>query len=219
MNFPAFNLRRFFMQATAPKAPFITVEEYLAREREAEYKSEYLNGEIFAMAGASRPHNLIVSNICGEFYIQLKNRVCSVYPSDMRLKVSATGLYTYPDVMVACGEERFDDDNEDTLLNPTLIVEVLSKSTERQVRGAKFEHYSKLGSLQEYLLAAQHRPRLELFTKQGPGRWLLTEFESLDDVVKLTSINCELALKNVYLKVNFPEAETAKLQEPVQKSQ
>lgn len=138
----------------------------------------------------------------------------------MRLKVSSAGLYTYPDVMVVCGEEQFDDDEEeDTLLNPILIVEVLSKSTERQARGAKFEHYSKLGSLQEYLLAAQHRPRLELFTKQGPGRWLLTEFESLDNVVKLTSINCELALKDIYLKVNFPEAVTAKLQEPLQKSQ
>jgi Uma2 family endonuclease len=205
------------MQATALKASFITVEEYLAREREAEYKSEYFNGEIFAMAGASRPHNLIVSNICGEFYIQLKNRTCSVYPSDMRLKVSATGLYTYPDVMVTCGEERFDDDNEDTLLNPILIIEVLSKSTERQVRGAKFEHYSKLASLREYLLVAQNRPRLELFTKQSPGRWLLAEFESLDDVVVLTSINCELALKDIYLKVNFPEAD--KLREQAQKSQ
>lgn len=191
------------MQATAIKTPFITVEEYLAREREAEYKSEYLNGEIFAMAGASRPHNLIAGNIYGELYIQLKNRSCNVYPSDMRLKVSRTSLYTYPDVMVVCGEEQFDDDDEDTLLNPTLIVEVLSKSTERRVRGEKFEHYSKLGSLQEYLLVAQNRPRLELFTKQGVGRWLLAEFESLDEVVKLTSINCELALKDVYLKVNF----------------
>jgi Uma2 family endonuclease len=207
------------MQATVRKPLFITAEEYLAREREAEFKSEYLNGEILAMAGASRPHNLIAGNIYAKLHAQLEHRSCNIYPSDMRLKVSSSGLYTYPDVMVVCGEEQFDDDEEDTLLNPALIVEVLSKSTERQARGAKFEHYSKLGSLQEYLLAAQHRPRLELFTKQSPGRWLLTEFESLDDVVKLTSINCELALKDVYLKVNFPEAETAKLQEPMQKSQ
>jgi Uma2 family endonuclease len=193
------------MQATALKTSFVAVEEYLAREREAEHKSEYLNGEIFAMAGASRPHNLIAGNIYGELYIQLKNRSCNVYPSDMRLKVSSSGLYTYPDVMVVCGEEEFDDDEEDTLLNPTLIVEVLSKSTERQVRGAKFEHYSKLASLREYLLVAQNRPRLELFTKQSVGRWLLAEFESLDDVIELTSINCELAVKDVYLKVNFKE--------------
>ena len=121
----------------------------------------------------------------------------------MRLKVSATGLYTYPDVMVVCGEVQFDDDEDDTVLNPVLIVEVLSKSTERRVRGAKFEHYSELDSLREYLLVAQNRPRLELFTKQSAGRWLLAEFESLDEVVKLTSINCELTLKDVYLKTNF----------------
>lgn len=155
------------------------------------------------MAGASRPHNLIAGNIYAKLHAQLEHRSCNVYPSDMRLKVSSSGLYTYPDVMVVCGEEEFDDDEEDTLLNPTLIVEVLSKSTERQVRGGKFEHYSKLASLREYLLVAQNRPRLELFTKQSPGRRLLAEFESLDDVVVLTSINCELALKDVYLKINF----------------
>ncbi len=194
------------MQATAlktSKTSFITAEEYLAREREAEFKSEYLNGEIFAMAGASRPHNLIAGNIYAKLHAQLEHRSCNVYPSDMRLKVSSSGLYTYPDVMVVCGEEHFDDNEEDTLLNPILIVEVLSKSTERQVRGAKFEHYSKLASLQEYLLVAQNHPRLELFTKQSAGRWLLAEFESLDEVAKLTSINCELALKDVYLKVDF----------------
>lgn len=119
------------MEATALKKTFITVEEYLARERAAEYKSEYLNGEIFAMAGASRPHNLITGNIYAKLHAQLERRSCNVYPSDMRLKVSGTGLYTYPDVMVVCGEEQFDDDQEDTLLNPTLIVEVLSKSTQQ----------------------------------------------------------------------------------------
>jgi Uma2 family endonuclease len=205
------------MQA-ALKSPFITVEEYLARERAAEYKSEYFNGEIFAMAGAKEPHNLIAGNIFGELHAQLKHRPCKVYPSDMRVKVSATGLYTYPDVMVVCGDVQFDDDEEDTVLNPILIVEVMSKSTESYARGAKFEHYGKLASLQEYLLAAQNRPRLELYTKQSVGRWTLSEFESLDDVVKMTSIDCELALKDVYLKVNFKEAEAITLREPVQKS-
>lgn len=205
------------MEATALKKTFITVEEYLASERAAEYKSEYLNGEIFAMAGASRPHNLITGNIYAKLHAQLELRSCNVYPSDMRLKVSGTGLYTYPGVMVVCGEEQFDHEQEDTLLNPILLVEVLSKSTERHVRGDKFEHYSKLASLQEYLLVAQSRPRLELLTKQSVGRWLLAEYESLDDVIKLTSINCDLALKDVYLKVNFPEAEAAKLREPLQK--
>jgi Uma2 family endonuclease len=193
------------MQATALKKTFITPEEYLARERAAEYKSEYLNGEIFAMAGAKEPHNLVAGNIFAKLHAQLERRPCKVYPSDMRLKVSPTGLYTYPDVMVVCDEAQFDDDEDDTLLNPALIVEVLSKSTARYVRGDKFEHYSKLDSLREYLLVAQHRPRVELFTKQSVGRWLLAEFESLDDVIKLSSINCELAVKDVYLKVAFKE--------------
>jgi Uma2 family endonuclease len=204
------------MQA-ALKTPFITVEEYLARERAAEHKSEYFNGEIFAMAGAREPHNLIAGNIFAKLHAQLEQRPCKVYPSDMRLKVSATGLHTYPDVMVVCGKVLFDDDEEDTLLNPALIVEVLSKSTESYVRGAKFEHYRKLDSLREYLLAAQNRPRLELFTRQSDGRWLLSESESLDEVVKLTSINCELAMKDAYLKVDFKEVEALRLREPLQK--
>lgn len=183
--------------------PYVTAEEYLARERAAEYKSEYYDGEIFAMAGASEPHNLIAHNISGEFYTQLKQRPCKAYSSDLRLKVSPSGLYSYPDVVVVCGEAQFEDDEFDTLLNPTLIVEVLSKSTEGRDRGAKFEHYSKLASLQEYLLVAQDRPRVELLTKEGKGRWGLAVFEHLDDIVKLASIDCALALKDIYAKVNL----------------
>ena len=186
------------------RSPYITSEEYLARERAADYKSEYFDGEIFAMAGALEPHNLIAANVLAKLHAQLELRPCRVYPSDMRLKVSATGLYTYPDVVVVCGEPQFDDDEEfDTLLNPTLIVEVLSKSTENHDRTTKFEHYSKLKSLQEYLLVAQSRPRVELFTKQSEGCWILAVFENLEDVVKLASIDCELALKNIYAKVEF----------------
>jgi len=185
------------------RIPYITAEEYLARERTADYKSEYFDGEIFAMAGASEPHILIVSSISAKLYAQLEQRPCKVYSNDMRLKVSPTGLYTYPDVVVVCGEAQFEDDEIDTLLNPTLIVEVLSKSTEGRDRGTKFEHYSKLDSLQEYLLVAQNRPRGELFTKEGKGRWLLAAFENLEDIVKLASIDCELALQDIYLKVKF----------------
>ncbi|MGH7596165.1 MAG: Uma2 family endonuclease [bacterium] len=199
------------------EVPLITVEEYLAREREADYKSEYFNGEIFAMAGALEPHNLITGNVLGELHAQLKPRPCRVYPSDMRLKVSATGLYTYSDVMVVCGEVQFDDDEFDTLLNPTVIIEVLSKSTESHDRITKFEHYSKLKSLREYLLVAQNRPRAELFIKEGEGRWAFLTFENLEDVVKLASIDCELALKDIYLKVNFNEADVPRLREPIQK--
>lgn len=205
------------MQAVK-RIPFVTVEEYLAREREADYKSEYFNGEIFAMAGASEPHVLIVNSIIARLYLQLEHRPCKVYSNDMRLKVTSTGLYTYPDVMVVCGEVQFNDEERDMLLNPTVVVEVLSKSTESYDRTTKFEHYSKLESLQEYLLVAQSRPRVELFTKEGEGRWALLTFENLEDVVNLASIDCELALKDIYLKVKFNEADVPKLREPVQKA-
>jgi len=125
----------------------VNPEEYLRLERQAEYKSEYLNGEIFAMSGASREHNLIAGNIVAELNQQLRAKPCEVYPSDMRLKVTATGLYTYPDVMVVCGEPKFEDKYVDTLLNPTLIVEVLSQSTERYDRIAKTSYYRTLDSL------------------------------------------------------------------------
>jgi len=200
------------------RSPYITSEEYLARERAADYKSEYFDGEIFAMAGASEPHILIVSSISAKLYAQLEQRPCKVYSNDMRLKVSPTGLYTYPDVVVACGEAQFEDDEIDTLLNPILIVEVLSKSTESHDRSTKFEHYSKLKSLQEYLLVAQNRPRVELFTKQSEGSWMLSTFDNLEDVVKLVSIDCELALKDIYLKVHFDPADVLQLREPVQKA-
>jgi Uma2 family endonuclease len=196
---------------------YITVAEYLARERAADYKSEYFDGEIFAMAGASESHVLVVNAIMVRLYLQLEHRPCKVYSNDMRLKVSPTGLYTYPDVVVVCGEAQFDDEELDTLLNPTLIVEVLSKSTESHDRGTKFEHYSKLKSLQEYLLVTQSRPRVELFTKQGEGRWILAAFENLEDVIELASIGCELKLKDIYRKINFDAAEAHKLRDPLQK--
>jgi Uma2 family endonuclease len=188
------------------RSPYITAEEYLARERAAENKSEYYDGEIFAMAGAREPHNLVSGNIFAKLHTQLEHRPCRAYTNDMRLKVSPSGLYTYPDVMVVCGEAQFDDEEFDTLLNPTLIVEVLSQSTEGRDRGAKFEHYSKLSSLQEYLLVAQDRLRLELFTKESKGRWILAVFENPEDVVKLASIDCVLALKDIYTKVDLDAA-------------
>src|SRR5260370_1342730 len=120
---------------------YISTEEYLRRERQAEYKSEYLNGEIFAMGGASEVHNLIAGNIFGELRQQLKERSGRVYISDMRVKVHSVGLYTYPDVVIVCGEPEFEDNEFDTLLNPTVLIEVLSKSTERYDRIAKTSYY------------------------------------------------------------------------------
>lgn len=187
----------------SPAQQHYTAGEYLARERQAECKSEYYAGEILAMAGASRWHNLIVASVIGELSLQLKGRPCTIYPSHMRVKVSPTSLYTYPDVTVVCGEAQFEDLQQNTLLNPTLIVEVLSESTEAYDRGGKFAHYRKLASVMEYVIIAQTKPYIEHYVRQPDNRWLLAEAESLHDIVRLPSINCQLALVEVYDRVEI----------------
>jgi Uma2 family endonuclease len=184
----------------------LSPEDYLALERSAEFKSEYFDGEIFAMAGASESHNLIVINTIRELSIQLKKRPCKVYANDMRVRVGPTGLFTYPDVMVVCGQAQFDDSHLDTLLNPTLIVEVLSDSTEAYDRGRKFEHYRKLESLAEYVLITQHRPHVESYRRQPDQRWVFAESDGLDSSLPLDAIDCELALAEIYDKVEFSGA-------------
>ena len=181
---------------------FLTPEEYLTRERKALTKSEYRDGRIYAMPGASRAHNLITAHVTGELYIQLRTRSCEVYPSDMRVKMSAAGLYTYPDVIVVCDEPRFEDSHFDTLLNPTVLIEVLSPSTAAYDRGEKFRRYQYLDSLCEYVLISQDRVRVEHYLQQEQG-WDLTEFRSLADVCQLASIECELSLQAIYAKVQF----------------
>jgi len=188
-----------------PAKTYITPEEYLALERQAEYKSEYYDGEIFAMTGASRKHNLITLNIGAELRNQLKNRACEAYQNDMRVHVPATGLYTYPDVVVVCGEPQLEDEHLDMLLNPTLIVEVLSKSTARYDRTSKFSDYRSIPSFAEYLLVAQDEYRVEHYVKQTDARWLLTEYRSLEAVIQLDSIQCSLSLKEIYDKVSFTQ--------------
>ncbi len=178
-------------------------EEYLEMERQAEYKSDYFAGEIFAMSGASENHNLIVSNLVREISLQFKAIPCKVYSNDMRVKVSFTGLYTYPDVVALCADVQFDDNHKDTLLNPTLIVEVLSKSTEAYDRGDKFAHYRKLDSLKEYVLVTQDKYHVELYTRQLDNHWLLSEVNTIEDVISFESINCHLALNEVYDKIKF----------------
>ena len=193
------------MSSTAAQA-HLTPEEYLVQERKAGTKSEYLNGQIYAMAGASREHNLITINISSGFHVQLADQPCETYVNDMRLKISPTGLYTYPDVVVVCDEPRFEDTDLDTLLNPIVLVEVLSPSTEAYDRGEKFAHYRQLESLQEYLLVAQDRARVEHYLRQGV-QWLLTEFSNLDDILYFTSISCTLSLREIYAKIIFPASE------------
>ena len=188
--------------SAVPK-PLLTPQQYLARERQAETKSEYLRGELFAMSAASREHNLIAGNVNSELSTQLRDRECEVYQADMRVKVSVTGLYTYPDVTVVCSEPEFEDAQVDTLLNPRVIVEVLSPSTADYDRGGKFAHYRRLPSLQEYLLISQDAPLVEHYVRQGPDTWRLTEQRSLEAVIDLPSIQCQLALAEIYLKVRF----------------
>jgi Uma2 family endonuclease len=185
---------------------YVSPEEYLRLERQSEYKSEYVNGEVFAMTGASHKHNLVAGNIFGELRQQLKGRQCEAYVGDMRVKVTATGLYTYPDVVVVCGEPKFEDEYVDTLLNPTLLVEVLSQSTERYDRIAKSSYYRTLDSLAEHLLVAQDEVRLEQYVKQANGQWLLFECSSIDAAIELESIGCTLALRDVYDKVSLDKA-------------
>jgi Uma2 family endonuclease len=182
---------------------YLTPEQYLAVERDADYRSEYFAGEMFAMAGASEQHNLITVNVASELRSQLKGRPCKSYANDMRVRVAPTGLFTYPDVVVVCGEARFDDERKDTLTNPTVLIEVLSKSTEAYDRGEKFAHYRKLDSLQEYLLVSQEREHIEHFVRQMSGQWLLSEASGTDGAIDLDSIGCRLALSEVYDKVEF----------------
>jgi Uma2 family endonuclease len=187
--------------------PRYTPEQYLASERAAEHKSEYINGEIFAMSGASREHNLICVNLLRELSAQLLDRACEVYGSDMRVKVSATGMYTYPDVVAVCGEPVFEESQVDTLTNPTAIIEVLSPSTEAYDRGDKFAHYRRLASLQEYVLVAQDKMRVEHYERRG-AEWVLTEVNEPDASLNLVSLGCSVALEEVYRRV-APFAEAA----------
>ena len=192
------------VETTATRT-LLTPEEYLAKERKALTKSEYRGGRIYALPGASRKHNLIAVHITGELYIQLRTRSCEVYTNDMRVKVSSAGLYTYPDVVVVCDEPRFEDTHFDTLLNPTVLIEVLSPSTAAYDRGEKFASYQKLDSLCEYVLISQDSVCVEHYLRREQD-WDLTEFRSLDDVFQLISIDCELSLQAIYAKVQFSQA-------------
>lgn len=185
--------------------PFITPADYLARERRSEVRSEYLNGRVYAMSGASREHNRITINLSAMLHSRLRGKPCEPFSGDLRVKVSPTGLYTYPDVIVACGESRFEDEHVDTLLNPTAIVEVLSDSTEAYDRGEKFAHYRALESLTDYLLVAQDRPRIEHFIRQPDSRWLYSVADGLDSQVEIATIDCVLPLAEIYERVVFSE--------------
>ena len=191
------------MSSTAAQT-YLTPEAYLAWERKSDTKHEYLRGAIIAMSGASYQHTLITMNISGELYIQLKGTACTVHTNDMRVRTSPETSYFYPDVVVVCDKPRFEDNAFDTLLNPIVLVEVLSPSTEAYDRGEKFKHYQQLTSLREYILVSQDEVRVEHY-RQQETQWKPTEFRSLENVLSLASIDCELSLSDIYSQVNFHE--------------
>jgi len=188
---------------SAPAQPRLTPEQYLDAERSAELRHEYYNGHIYAMSGGSYQHAQIIGGLVRELGNALKKRPCSVVPSDLRLRVSPDGLYTYPDVVVICGDPRFADDRRDTLLNPALIVEVLSPSTEAYDRGFKSAQYRTVESLEEYALVSQAEPRVEVFHRQPGGHWMLSEAVGLEAVCHFESLDCAIPLAEIYARVTF----------------
>lgn len=179
--------------------------EYLVFERESDIKHEYINGEVYAMAGASWEHNQIFSAIIASLFPQLKGKSCSVNPSDQRLKVMETGLMTYPDISVICGEPIFAGDEFDTVTNPIVIIKILSPSTEAYDRGEKFQHYRQIETLKEYLLVSTDKARIEGYHKQTSGKWILTDAIGLETTFHLPSIGCDLALADIYANIIFVE--------------
>lgn len=186
-----------------PKEKFITPEEYLAREAQAEYKSEYHNGEMYALAGGSANHNLITSNILVALRHLLSQRSCRVFINDMRLHVKQSGLYTYPDVMVVCGKIEFVTGRDDTVINPVVIVEVWSDSTKAYDRGEKFAMYRQIPTLQEYVMIDQTRFYVEHFRRDG-NFWVLETIEQMDTSLNLPSLDCGIPLTTIYEKVEWP---------------
>ena len=191
-----------------------TPAEYYALERDAPYKSDYYNGEIFAMAGGMPAHSLIVMNVTGELRQRLKGNPCTVYESNLRLRVLATGLRTYPDVSIYCQPLELDpeDEGRTTATNPTILIEVLSPSTEAYDRGFKFDNYRQVKSLNIYVLVAQDRAHVDAYQRQPDGTWLFRYADGLGGVIRLDSINVDLPLSEIYDRVTFPETVSPPLQ-------
>lgn len=181
-----------------------TADEYLAIDRASDQRNEFVNGRIYAMTGTSIPHNIIVGNISGELRNRLRGRPCRAFVENVRLKVSESGMYTYPDVMALCGKQELDDAHRDILLNPAVIFEVLSPSTEAYDRG-EFEHYTLLPSLREYILVSQDHVRIEKFVRQGE-QWVFTALNDPMGVLRIEALECEIPVSEIYLDVEFPPA-------------
>lgn len=177
---------------------YLTPEEYLASERQAEYKSEYIDGVVYAMSGASLKHNAIVANVVAELVPRLRGGPCRALPSDMKVRLPDSRKFFYPDVSVFCGEPQFHDDRTDVLLNPVVIIEVLSESTVAFDRGKKFQSYQRLESLREYILISQDQYLVEQYVRQTGESWTYTAIIGPESSLVLPSINCTLSLAAIY---------------------
>lgn len=185
------------------RVPTVTEEQYVAAERAADTRSELVDGVVVAMGGASERHVSIVTNLVVALGTRLRGRPCRVYSTDLRVRVGLGRMYAYPDVVVVCGERQFADDQRDTLVNPTLIVEVLSESTEDYDRGKKFEYYRRAATLVEYVTVAQAAPHVEHHVRQADDRWMLEETDRLEDRLELSSIGCDVTLAEIYDGIDF----------------
>ena len=180
----------------------LTEEQYLAIERAAEYKSEFLDGVMYAMSGGSLRHSGLASNLIGELHAKLQGSQCQVFTSDLRVRVS-NRMYAYPDVSAVCAKPLLADDQKDVLLNPIVIIEVLSPSTEQYDRGVKFHLYRTIESLQEYILVDQDKIMVEQYTRGDEGTWILRDHRNPDDELKMDSIHAVLPLRRIYDGVDF----------------
>lgn len=190
-----------------------TVEEYLANERAAEERHEYLDGLVYAMAGESQEHGIISQNLSGQLYLQLRGKPCQTFIKDTKVRCGADpqifrstkGLFAYPDLVIVCGERHYHDQYRDVLLNPTVIIEILSETTKDYDRGEKFERYRTwLPSLAEYVVVHQTQPRIEHHQRQATGQWLLTTIDGLESVLHLPTLACSLTLQDIYENLEFP---------------
>ena len=189
--------------AAEPKS-LVSREAYLAMDRMSNERHEYIAGEVFAMVGGTETHGLIIGNVLAALHRPTRQRGCRIYPGDVRIAIPAIDIYTFPDVSVMCGQPQYEDNRRDILLNPKVVVEVLSPSTERYDRGLKFQHYQQIASLDTYILVAQDLPLDEQYVRHGEQEWIYSAARGLDASLLLPTLGCSLALKDVFDLVEFP---------------
>ncbi|MGE0126565.1 MAG: Uma2 family endonuclease [Blastocatellales bacterium] len=197
---------------TAQSRLHISPEEYLARERKSEERHEYAGGKIYAMAGESPEHSTVCFNLSGLTHAQLTGKNCRGFSPNMKVRVGESGKYYYPDLSVVCGEPVFQDERRDVLINPRVIIEVLSPSTEKKDRGEKLQNYQQIESLTDYLLVSQDKPLIEHYVRREGNQWLYSSFSDLASSVHIASIDCRLSLAEVYDRVTFPPTEPSEEQ-------